>query len=493
MRMAKNCLSLIVLLPFNLLGDLPASPQEMLATMTLKEKIGQCIMVAAVSNELLNKDFMAISPYQMGIVHVSGLITQHHVGGVIFLGSGNIAEQKAVTDYFQSLAGTPLMIAMDAEWGLSMRLKDAPRFPHNMTLGAITDDTLTYQMGYLVGRQCKQIGVHLNLAPVMDVNNNPNNPVINDRSFGSDPQRVAQKGIAFANGMRDAGIIACAKHFPGHGDTDVDSHLALPVIMHDRARLDQIELYPFRAIIDNGIAAVMTAHLQVPTLEPDGITPATLSKKITTDLLRHELGFDGLIITDGLGMKGVTDFYTSGQMEVHALKAGADVLLAPVDVPNAIAAIEQAVMSGEISEQELDQHVLRILRAKEWTLNANSNHPDCPDHKELKKNLYYQAVTMVKDTLNPKRDKSQDMIIEITNMNKYKQLQFGIQDKTLQTIKKLKQSGHAVTVVLYGSPYALDLVQDADRIIVAYEDDADAHIGVAQVLAGNPALGILPV
>lgn len=474
---------------------LALNPQETLAKMSLRQKIAQLCFVAAVSNEVINKDFLQRSAYPMNIETVENLISIHQVGGVLFLGGGFTHEQAALTKRFQALSPhIPLMIALDAEWGTAMRLRNGFRFARNMTLGAIKDNQLIYQVGQHIGQELASIGVHMNLAPVIDVNNNRLNPVINYRSFGADVENVSQKGCAFIKGLQDAGIIACAKHFPGHGDTDIDSHEALPIINHDRNRLEEIELKPFKAAIQNEVKAIMIAHLSVPSLEPLKNLPATLSKSITTDLLRTQLGFQGLIITDGLGMKGVTDHHAPGELEVQALEAGVDILLAPTDPLQALRAIEQAVKSGRISEQSIDEKVLRILHAKQWAFQQHHKPFNKNEAITLKKNIFSEAITIAKDTRAADRDINNDAIVTISGMHPYAQQNFGISADKLEEIARLKDEGKCVTVVLYGSPYAVDLVNNADRIIVAYEDDAAAQEAVQQILAGfASAHGILPV
>ncbi len=472
------------------------NPEELVNKMSLRQKIAQLCIVAAVSNEVFNKEFLKNAPYRMDQAYVEDLISIYQVGGIIFLGGGFTHEEAAITQRFQALSPhIPLLIALDAEWGLNMRLQNGFRFPRNMTLGALQDNDLIYQMAYEIGLQLAEIGVHINLAPVMDVNNNPANPIINSRSFGSNPENVAQKGIAYINGLQDAGIIACAKHFPGHGDTDIDSHLALPVITHDRARLDTIELVPFKAAIETGVMAVMTAHIQVPALEPNASLPASLSRKISTDLLRNELGFEGLIISDGLGMQGVTNQHKVGDIEVRALQAGADILLCPVDPIKAINAIEIAVKNGTIAEQLINEKVLRVLQAKQWAFaHASHQGSDKKNAMNIKKEIFSNAITIVKDTLDPLRDTSCDAYITINNIHPFKQKQCGIPDEKLAEIARLQAEGKKVTVILYGSPYAVEFVQNADRIIVAYEDDGAAQEAVQQILAGNSqAHGHMPV
>ena len=257
------------------------------------------------------------------------------------------------------------MVSMDAEWGLGMRLKKSTiSFPRQLTLGAIQDNRIIYDMGKEVARQMRRLGVHINFAPVVDVNNNPKNPVINTRSFGEDPFNVTAKSYMYAKGMQDHGVMACAKHFPGHGDTDVDSHHDLPVINHDRRRLDSIEMFPFRVLSQFGIESVMVAHLKVPALDATPNLPTTLSRKVINVLLKKEMNFKGLVFTDALEMKGVTKHFPSGEIEVRALEAGVDVLLMPEDIQTAITHIKKAVESGRLTQKILDTRVKKILRSK---------------------------------------------------------------------------------------------------------------------------------
>jgi len=283
------------------------------------------------------------------------------------MGVSSPEKQAELTAYYQSISTTPLLIGQDLEPGriMSARFPTLPPFPSAMELGAIGDEQIIYNIGKEIGTFCNKVGVNINFAPVADVNNNPNNIVIGDRSFGENPDHVAKKAATFMRGLQDAGVLACAKHFPGHGDTDVDSHHALPHIPHDRKRLDNVELYPFKQLIKKGIDAVMTAHLCVPALEPKKDNPTSLSYKVVTNLLRNELGFEGLIITDALDMQGVRTTHKPGETELRALLAGNDILLCPVDIPEAVDLIKQALVNGNLSHETLDQHVLRILLAKE--------------------------------------------------------------------------------------------------------------------------------
>ena len=337
-------LAIIFLPAFSYADKLQAEKLPELSTLTLRQKIGQLCIVAAVSDEKSNQDILsqwsAWEPrYHLETQYIEFLIAEHGIGGVIFYGKHTMPKkQLTLTQHFQSISEIPLFIALDAECGLISRFEKGSvlRFPFNMTLGAVHDTDLTYQTGYEIGQQLKAIGVHMNFAPVVDININPKNPIIGMRSFGSDKLLVTQQGIACMQGLQDAGIIACAKHFPGHGDTTVDSHMALPFIPFSKERLESIELFPFKKMIDAGVKSIMLAHLEVPAFECQAGLPSSLSPAIVTDLLQNEMGFNGLIITDALGMKGVSNTFMPGQIEVKALQAGADVLLCPIDPVKAI-------------------------------------------------------------------------------------------------------------------------------------------------------------
>lgn len=341
-----------------------------LQSLTVREKIGQLFMVAAISSEEQSEESLASSllkcPYKMDQAHIEYLIKEYKIGGVIFLYKSTPEKQIDLTNHYQELSKTPLLIGQDCEWGLSMRLYNTIQFPRNLLLSKMQDKQLIYAVGREIGRQCKAIGVHINFAPVVDVNTNPKNPVIGTRSFGDDPHRVAHAGELMMRGLQDVGVMACAKHFPGHGDTSVDSHFALPVVQHDMERLNSVELVPFRCLIDAGVCGVMSAHLAIPALEAESGRPATFSYCVMTHLLENELHFKGLKITDGLGMQALTNHYAPGQIELQALLAGNDILLCPLDVPKAVVLIEQAIERGKFSIDELEKRVLKILKAKEW-------------------------------------------------------------------------------------------------------------------------------
>lgn len=322
-------------------------------TLTPKERIAQLIMVAAYSNRG--------SQHKKEILK---LINEQKIGGVIFFQGDPKSQLELMNDY-QLASKVPLLGAIDAEWGLGMRLDNTISYPYQMALGAIRDDSLVYELGQEVARQIKRTGLHLNFAPVVDVNNNPNNPVINYRSFGENRGNVAQKGIAYMRGMQDANLLTSAKHFPGHGDTDTDSHHSLPQINHPLSRLDSLEIYPFKELIKAGISGVMVAHLNIPALDSTG-TPSTLSKPIITGILKDRLGFEGFVVTDAMNMKGVTKGNPPGIVDKDAILAGNDLLEFTEDVPKAIAEVSKAIKQGLITQKELDKRVRKILAAKQW-------------------------------------------------------------------------------------------------------------------------------
>ena len=312
----------------------------------------------------------------LGPEHVEGvvdLIKKYNVGALCFFQGGPV-RQANLTNLYQSLAKTPLLVTIDGEFGLGMRLDSITKFPYQSTLGALTDESLVYKMGVEVGEQMKRIGVQVNYAPSVDINNNANNPVIGYRSFGEDKFKVARYGVAYMKGMQDAGIMATAKHFPGHGDTETDSHLDLPVINKNMKQLDTLELFPFKQLIEAGVGSVMIAHLSVPAIDDKPNRPTSLSKKTVTDLLKKKLGFDGLTFTDALEMKGVTKFYPAGDAAVQALIAGNDMLCLPENVPDAIKAVEKAIDKNKLSWDDINEKVLKVLAAK-YRLGLNKVEP----------------------------------------------------------------------------------------------------------------------
>ncbi|MEM8508580.1 MAG: glycoside hydrolase family 3 N-terminal domain-containing protein [Bacteroidota bacterium] len=322
------------------------------ASMSLEEKIGQLFMIS-----------VAASQNEKAIATAKELITAHHIGGVIFSKGGPV-RQARITNAFQEAAKIPLMIGMDAEWGLAMRLDSTYAFPWNMTLGAIQDNSVVEKVGFRIGTHAKRLGVHINFAPDIDININPKNPIIGNRSFGEEPENVVQKGIAFMTGMERAGILSSGKHFPGHGDTATDSHKALPLLDFTRQRLDSVELYPFKRLINAGVSSIMVAHLNVPALEGGTVRPSSLSQNSITNILQKQLQFKGLVFTDALNMKAVTEFAPEGEVELSAFLAGNDMLLMPKDVVRAKESLLQAYNEGRVSESRLEYSVKKVLKAK---------------------------------------------------------------------------------------------------------------------------------
>ena len=327
---------------------------SVLQTLTLEQQIAQLFMVNAYSNR--------------GPAHtyeISKLIETYEIGGLVFF-QGGPHRQAVLQNHYQKLSKLPLLIAMDAEWGVGMRLDSTQSFPYQIALGAIQDDSLVYQMGKEIGRQFRRLGMHVNFAPVLDINKNPANPVIGYRAFGEHKELVAQKGAAYARGLQEAHILATGKHFPGHGDTGTDSHYALPLIPFDKERLDSVELYPFRQLIAQGLGGTMIAHLNIPALEEEAEVPSTLSPAIVTNLLRKKMNFKGIVFTDAMNMKAVADRYPEGVADLKALQAGNDVIEYSVNIPKGIEAIAKAVRSGELDSTEIAQRCRKVLRLKAW-------------------------------------------------------------------------------------------------------------------------------
>ena len=322
---------------------------SVMAGLSLQERVGQLLMATSPAQADKNTK-----------KQVRDLAKKYKIGGLLFA-QGTAEEQAMLTNEAQKAAKVPLLIGFDGEWGLAMRLKDTPEFPRNAALGCITDNGLIEAYGREVARELSLLGVKANFAPVADVNTNPLNPVIHVRSFGENPVRVAEKVAAYGRGLQSGGVLAVVKHFPGHGDTDLDSHRTLPVVRHGLERLDSVELYPFREAVKAGLGGVMVGHLQIPALEPDKQLPSSLSRRIVTELLKDQMGFGGLVFTDALDMRGVTR--VPGYL-VKALKAGNDVLLVQYDAPRALAGLLEAVKNGELTEEEIDSRCRKVLACK---------------------------------------------------------------------------------------------------------------------------------
>lgn len=365
---------------------------SVLNTLTPDERISQLIMVAAWSN----KDSAHIK-------EIRKLITDWGIGGVCFFQGGPVREVALTNDY-QKLSKVPLLVGMDAEWGLAMRLDSTVRFPRQMTLSALEDKKMIYDMGAEIARECKLTGIHVNFAPDADINNNPANPVIGSRSFGDDRDQVYTSSLLYMNGMQDNNILATGKHFPGHGNADTDSHLGLPLIDQSRSELDSIELYPFKKLIDDGIGSMMVAHLNVPSLDSTPNMPSTLSPPIVTGLLKEKLGFKGLIFTDALNMKGVSAAYKPGVVDKLAILSGNDILLYSEDVHKAVDEIHLAVQNCEITQEEIDERAKKLLMVKYW-VGLNNFKPldttdlfkkiNSPQALVLQRRLYEQSITLL--------------------------------------------------------------------------------------------------
>ncbi len=329
--------------------------EQLMASMTLREKIGQMFVVAARGGFYPTDD----PAWQ----RMTEAVVQNEVGGIMFF-SGNIYDQAIVTNHLQQKSRIPLWVSQDMEFGAAMRIPQATYFTPAMGIAATGNPHFAYQKGYITAIEASSLGIHQIYAPVLDVNNNPLNPVINVRSYSENPDTVARYGIAFMEGVRDGGVMSTAKHFPGHGDTDVDSHLDLPVLPFDYHRLETLELIPFREAIRAGLPSVMTAHVALPEIARNAGHPGTLDPYITHTLLRDTLAFEGLIVTDGMGMRGIRNFFNAGEAAVLAVKAGIDQILLPADLTEAMDAVQLAVLSGEITEDRIDDSVRRILTEK---------------------------------------------------------------------------------------------------------------------------------
>jgi beta-N-acetylhexosaminidase len=513
---------------------------SILDTLSVDEKIGQLFMIQTYSNlDEKHEDF------------IIEMISKYHVGNLIFM-QGTPKKQAELTNKYQDTAKVPLLIGFDGEWGLDMRLKNTYRFPWNMTLGAIRNDSLIKQFGKHLGQHAKRIGIHINFAPVIDINTNPSNPIIGNRSFGESKENVTQKAIAFIQGMQGEGVLANGKHFPGHGDTATDSHHTLPLLNFDEARLDSIELYPYRKTFDAGLTSVMTAHLNIPSLEPNANLPTSLSKNVVTHLLQEKLGFQGLIVTDGLNMKGAANYATSAQIDLAALQAGNDVLLIPQDVPASIAFIKKALETKTLTEARLDFSVRKILKAKYWaglhtykpvvlenieedlnrikdellhrelvknslTLVKNKNDNLPIRNLEKKKIAYvklgdaendayvnmlkkYAQVTVVSDTnldgLVEKLQPYNYVIIGFhkSNLNPWKSYKFS--NKELVWLHEIARN-KSVVLDVFTSPYSLLQIKsfaNIEGVIVSYQNSKLAQEISAQLLFGAfAAKGKLPV
>ncbi|MEA5428367.1 glycoside hydrolase family 3 N-terminal domain-containing protein [Arcicella lustrica] len=506
------------------------------------QKIGQFFMVA-------------VNPTH-GEAHfkkLENLIQHNYIGGLIFF-QGEPTSYANLNNRFQSTTKIPLLVGIDGEWGLAMRVNATMAFPKQITLGAIQDNSLIYDMGTEIARQCKRLGIHLNFAPVVDINSNPQNPVIGFRSFGEIAENVAAKSSAYMKGMQNNQLLACAKHFPGHGDTHSDSHFTLPQVSYGFERMHDIELVPFKQLIEDSIKSVIVGHLQIPFYD---WRPATLSQSIITNLLKKEMGFKGLVITDALNMKGVRSGkgVSSGEIDLQAFIAGNDILLYSENIPEGINKIKDAIQSGVILQTEIDNRVKKILHAKYWVglnrfkyIETNNLYQELhtPEAQQIKQELFENAITVVKDTrkflpLSTENNKLVSVSLDIASNNRFQQalasftpmpqfsnvnkndesffnevlknvdstqtvilsvhninkksasrldLTFGVQD----FIKRLEKKTANVVVCVFGNPYSLKYFPEVSNLVCGYEDDDAAYSAMAKVLFGQiPAVGKLPV
>ena len=545
----KNNISCILVFIFGCVGYLQAqfSPKNitkdldkkavkyadsLYAKLSMDERIGQLYIVALYTNKDQN--------------HISGvrkLVEQERIGGIILM-QDDAEQEIALVNEFQKKSRVPMLFGMDAEWGLYQRIKTAHKFPWAMTLGAIQDNNLVYEMASKIAEDAKKMGIYWNFAPVVDVNTNPKNPIIGNRSFGSDVQNVIAKSLAYAQGLQDNGVLAAIKHFPGHGDTDVDSHLDLPVVKHSLERLNKIELAPFKALTDKKIGGAMIAHLYVPQLEKGKNIPASISYDIVTNLLKNKFRYEGLVITDALNMNAVAKKYPAGELDLRAFKAGNDILLFSQDVPTGKKLIKEAIQKGEISEKRLEESVKKILKTK-YLLGLQNLRPlsseginnvlNNDSHAKISEKLYANALTLLKDEkqLFPLREKevyylpleeaSHEVFLqELSKEIKVKKISFkeilsipenavviiGLHKDNSTAYKPYKisweskrlinqvKSRNKVILNVFGSPYAL---QDVDisgisSVLVSYENNPLSMKATVEAYLGKQKInGRLPV
>ena len=520
--------------------------ENTLKSMTIDEKIGQLFMPRG--------NYSGKGYDQQKIMN---WVKEYYLGGIVFF-AGQPSVQAQITNDLQAISKVPMFIGQDFEWGLAMRLDSTPRFPYQMALGAMPQqEDLIEAMGREMGRECNRMGVHINYAPVVDVNNNPNNPVINFRSFGEDKFNVTKKALAYMRGLQSQNIIATAKHFPGHGDTGVDSHYDLPLIAHDKTRLNNIELYPYKELIKNGLSGIMTAHLSIPALDSTKNLASTLSPKIVSDLLREELGFQGLIFTDAMDMVGAVKYFPNGEAIVKAILAGNDVIETFEDVPTAFKAVKKAYTEGVLTETEINKRVRKILMAKSWvgldkykpikiaglvkdlntieadllnrqmaeaTLTLVKNQNDLIPIKDLTQKIAVVSIdanemttfqkmaanyTAVDAFLLPQnapdsiiqkvvnQTQNHDLIIIGVHLQNVRPgAKYGMTDINQKALAALTKSGKSIMVV-FGNPYSLDKLlglNEAKGVIMAYQLTSYTEEATAQALFGAIAMqGHLPV
>ncbi|MCQ9637418.1 glycoside hydrolase family 3 protein [Chryseobacterium sp. WG23] len=494
------------------------------------EKLGQLFIVALYTNK--GEDY---------INQVRNIVTSDKIGGLILM-QDDAAREISLVNEFQQKSKVPLMIGMDAEWGLFQRIATAHKFPWAMTLGAIQDKNLIYQMSAKIAEDCHRMGINWDFAPVVDVNTNPDNPIIGNRSFGSEVNNVIGSALSYSNGLQDNNILAAIKHFPGHGDTNTDSHLDLPVVSHNLSRLNTIELAPFKALMNKGIGGVMVAHLYVPSLESGKGIPASVSKNIITGLLKDQLGYKGLIITDALNMGAVANKYKPGELDAMAFSAGNDIMLFSQGVSEGKKLIQKAIDKGEVPQSRVEESVKKILLTK-YFLGLTQYTPKSPDninadlnndsHKTLVQNLYSNALTLLKDDqkLLPVTGKQiyyipleeapyqtfanrigSNLIIkkasEINTIPAGSTVVVGFHKDNSTAYKPYKISAESKKVLadltknqrvilnVFGSAYALkDIdISKVSTVLVSYENNDDSMNAAADALNGKTKIwGRLPV
>jgi beta-N-acetylhexosaminidase len=484
---------------------------------------------------------------------VANDISNHNIGSICLF-QGSPVQQANFINQFQQMAKTPILFCIDGETGLGMRYDSVAKFPDQLTIGAIHDNELVYAIGKAMGKQCKRTGIQVDYAPVVDINNNPNNPVINFRSLGEDKYKVATYAVQIMRGLQSEGVMACAKHFPGHGDVAVDSHLDLPVINKSLQQLDSLELYPFKTVFNEGIGSVMIAHLSIPAIDTTANMPTSLSPKNVNGLLRKQLHFHGISFTDALEMKGVTKYFPQGQAAVQSLKAGNDMLCLPGDIDTCINAIEQALQNGDLDWEIINASVEKVLLAKYHlglnkvkAVNTDNLTTDLnADVPRIRKAVAEKAITLLRlnkasllpfatnkkvayigfginsankfsDAIRNKykadtyfftykdnTDKAESILNAITNnydaviigvhqLSKYPGNNFGLSTTVVDLMNKLQQNNNAITFV-FGNPYAVKNMCNAPNLVVAYEDDAIFQQAAFDVLSGaNKPKGTVPV
>lgn len=497
------------------------------------EKLGQLFIVALYTN----KD-------EAHINQVRNIVTNDKIGGLILM-QDDAAREINLVNEFQSKSKVPLMIGMDAEWGVFQRIAKAHKYPWAITLGAIQDKNLITEMSAKIAEDCKRMGINWDFAPVVDVNTNPNNPIIGNRSFGSDVNNVVNSALAYSNGLQDNRILAAIKHFPGHGDTDTDSHLDLPVVSHNLERLEKTEIAPFKALMNKGVGGVMVAHLYVPTLENEKGIPASVSKKIVTGLLKEKLGYKGLIITDALNMGAVANKFKAGELDAMAFKAGNDLMLFSQDVATGKKLIQKAIDNGEIQQNRVEESVKKILLTKYYlglnqynNINPENVNEDLNNasHSVLVQKMYANALTLIKDEKKllpldcketyyyvPLEEAPYETFLNQLNLgttvifknsneintipanskvivgfhkdNSTAYKPYKISDASKKILSELSKNQN-VLVDVFGSPYALkDIdISKISTVLVSYENNDDAMKATASGLLGQTKIsGRLPV